>query len=349
MKHESESVDLRRDTTTRPDRRMKDAAFAAALGDSVYGEDPDHNTLERRAAEVLGKQAAIFLPSGTMGNLIALLVHTGRAAEVILEQNAHIRTSETGNAAAVGGLMLRGVPGPDGIPAAEDVAAAIRADDIHYPRSSLICLETSHYRYGGIVPSLQAMRAIRELADQRGLPVHLDGARIWNAAVALDVAPSLIAGYVDSVMASLSKGLGAPVGSVLAGSERFIAEARRYRKMLGGGMRQTGWLCAAALVALEPDNLERLRQDHRNARALAEGIAGLPGIEIDPARVQTNFVLATVTRAGIDAAQLVRGLAERGVLASAAGSSTVRFVTCSEVNRHGIDTAIEQLRVILER
>lgn len=341
-------IDLRRDTTTRPNETMKAAAFEASLGDSVYGEDEKQNQLERRAAEILGKDAAIFLPSGTMGNLVALLAHTGRAAEIILEQNAHIRTSETGSAAAVGGLMLKGLNAPSGVPSPDDVATAIRADDIHYPKTSLICLETPHYRYGGIVPTLELFRSVRKVADDHGLPVHLDGARIWNAAVSLSVEPAVIAGYADSVMASLSKGLGAPVGSVLAGSERFMGVARRFRKMLGGGMRQTGWLCACGLEALEPENMEQIREDHRNARALAEGIENIPGLKVDLSRTQTNFVLAHLEEAEMSPSRLVHRLGEEGILATQAGPSAVRFVTCSVVDREGIGRAVESIRAVME-
>lgn len=341
-------VDLRRDTTTRPDGKMRASAFEAALGDSVYGEDSQQNALERRVAEILGKEASIFLPSGTMGNLVALLTHTGRGAEIILEQNAHIRTSETGNAAAVAGLMLNGVAGASGVPSPDDLLAAIRPDNIHYPRTSLICLETPHYRYGGIVPTLESMSAIGKMAKKHELPVHLDGARIWNAAVALSVEPVSIARYADSVMASLSKGLGAPVGSILAGSERFITDARRFRKMLGGGMRQTGWLCASGMEALEPARTEQLRQDHRNAHVLAEGIKNIRGLEIDLERTQTNFVIAHLKAEEMKSAEFVERLGLKGVLATTAGPTAVRFVTCSVVDRQGIEAAIERISALME-
>jgi threonine aldolase len=345
-------IDLRRDTTTRPDDRMRTRAFQAVLGDSVYGEDLAQNELEELAASVLGKEAAIFLPSGTMGNLVAMLVHAGRGGEVILEENAHIRTSETGGAAAVAGLMLRTVPGPEGVPTPEEIEAVIRAEDVHYPRTSLICLETTHYRYGGIVPSLEAMEAVRSLADRRGIPVHLDGARIWNAAVALSVTPAVVAEHAHSVMASLSKGLGAPVGSVLAGEADFIAEARRYRKMLGGGMRQTGWLCTCGIEALRSTGMEQLQRDHRNARILAEGLArrlaDLPDVGLELAGVQTNFVLLRVGARYGNACEIVERLARGGVLATAAGTGVVRFVTCSAVDEDGVTAAVDVVRAVLE-
>lgn len=339
-------VDLRRDTITLPDERMREEAFCAVLGDSVYGEDPLQQELEQYAAQVLGKDAAIFLPSGTMGNLVALLTHARRGEEVILEESAHIRSSETGGAAAVAGLMLRGVRNLSGIPTADEVASAVRPEDIHYPRSSLICLETTHYRYGGIIPPLENMKEIWELAGRLHLAVHLDGARLWNAAVALGVEPSVIAGCADSVMASLSKGLGAPVGSVLAGSEPFIREACRYRKMLGGGMRQTGWLCACGLVALQPENIARLQVDHRNARMLAEGLSRIPGVRVETDRVQTNFVLADISESPYTAEDLVNKLAGLNVLATAAARSTIRFVTSREVDAEGIAAAVEGVRSI---
>lgn len=345
-------IDLRRDTTTLPDDRMRARAFQAVLGDSVYGEDPAQTELEELAAQILGKEAAIYLPSGTMGNLTAVLVHTRRGGEVILEENAHIRTSETGGAAAVAGLMLRTVHGPGGVPAPEEIEAVIRSENIHYPRTSLVCLESTHYRYGGIVPSLEAMESVRILADRRGIPIHLDGARIWNAAVALSVAPEKIAGYADSVMASLSKGLGAPVGSVLAGREDFISEARRYRKMLGGGMRQTGWLCACGVEALQPGRMEQIRRDHRNARLLAEGLlhrlAQIPDIVLDLKQVQTNFVLLHVGDRYGNAREVVDRFARRGVLATAAGAGTIRFVTCSVVEEEEITAAVETIGEVFE-
>ncbi len=339
-------IDLRRDTITLPNEEMKEAAFGAHLGDSVYGEDPLQRELEEKAAQVLGKDAAIFLPSGTMGNLVALLTHSRRGEEVILEENAHIRSSETGGAAAVAGLMLRSLSNSSGIPSQEQVNSAVRPDDIHYPRTSLICLETTHYRYGGIVPPLESMAKIYELAQALHITLHLDGARLWNAAVTLGVEPSVIAGYADSVMASLSKGLGAPVGSVLAGSEPFIREACRYRKMLGGGMRQTGWLCACGLIAMQPENIARLEDDHRNARILAEGISLLPGVKVDVDRVHSNFVLADISETPFTSGALVKRLAENGVLVNAVDSRVIRCVTSREVDSEEITIVLETLRSI---
>jgi threonine aldolase len=334
-------IDLRRDTITLPTEAMKRFAFEARLGDSVYGEDPMQQELEELAAFLLGKERALFLPSGTMGNLVALLTHTRRGEEVILEENAHIFTSETGGIGAIAGLTVKPVRGEDGVPPPEAVEQLIRPENIHYPRTRLICLENTHYRYGGIVPPLEKFRAIKELATRRGLAVHLDGARLFNAALYLGVEVREVADCADTVMVSLSKGLGAPVGSLLAGPRDFIREAERYRKMLGGGMRQTGWLCACGIVALSAENIARLQEDHENARLLAEGLTGLPGITVDLSRVHTNFVLADLTATGLTAHHFLERLKERGVLATPAGEYTVRFVTSREVNRGDILQALE--------
>ncbi|NSW76394.1 MAG: aminotransferase class I/II-fold pyridoxal phosphate-dependent enzyme [Candidatus Atribacteria bacterium] len=340
-------IDLRRDTITLPTEAMKQFAFQAELGDSIYGEDPMQRKLEELGASILGKERAIFLPSGTMGNLVALLTHTRRGEEVILEESAHIFTSETGGVGAIAGLTVKPIRGEDGAPSPAAILQAIRPDNIHYPRTRLICLENTHYRYGGIVPPLEKFRAIRELATEKGLSIHLDGARLFNAAVYLGVEVQVIAQYADTVMVSLSKGLGAPVGSLLAGPRDFIKEAERYRKMLGGGMRQTGWLCACGIMALSPENIARLREDHENARFLAEGLCAIPGIKVDCTRVHTNFVLADLAESGWDARQFVERLKEKGVLATPAGESKVRFVTSKEVNRTQIALALERIHELM--
>jgi len=341
------TIDLRRDTITLPSGQMREDAFRAPLGDSVYGEDPTHEALERRAAELLGKEEAIFVPSGTMGNLVALLSWTERGDEVILEENAHIRLSETGGAACVGGLQLRGVPGPAGVPEPRAIEGAIRADDIHYPRTSLVCLETTHYRYGGIAAPLETMAAVKSMAESRGLPVHLDGARLFNAAVALGVEGRDIARSADSVMISLSKGLGAPVGSMLCGSTQFMKKARRFRKMLGGGMRQTGWLAACGLVALSQQNIARLADDHANARLLAEGLSRLDGFSVDLERTQTNFVVARFEHPSLDARTLAARLKPGGVLVTPSDERTLRLVTSHRVTVDDIRAALDILGDLL--
>jgi threonine aldolase len=316
-------IDLRRDTITLPDHAMREDAFMAPLGDSVYGEDPTQAELERCAARLLEK-------------------------EEVLEENAHIRTSETGGAACVGGLMLRGVRGEDGAPDPGMVETSIRADDIHYPKTSLICLESTHHRYGGIVPPLEKFERLREIADRHGLPVHLDGARLFNAALALGEEAKRIAKYADSVMFCLSKGLGAPVGSMLCGAGEFITRARRYRKMLGGGMRQTGWLCACGLRALFPENIESLARDHEHAQLLARGIGQLNEFDVDLEKTQTNYVVARLRTDRFDGPAFVEMLGEKKVLAVASGKDEVRFVTSKQVSRVDIEEALARIVNALE-
>jgi threonine aldolase len=340
-------IDLRRDTVTVPTDRMKREAFDAPLGDSVYDEDPMQVELEKLAARKLGTEAAIFVPSGTMGNLIAVLAHTSRGDEIILEENAHIRLSETGGAACVGGLMIRTVEGKNGAPDPERVERAIRAHNVHYPATALICLENTHYRYGGIVPPLDFFRRIREISRRRSVPVHLDGARLFNASVYLGVPASEIAKYADSVMVCLSKGLGAPVGSMLCGSEGFIEKAKRYRKMLGGGMRQTGWLCACGIAALSDENIALLREDHRNAELLARSLTRMDGVRVDLEKVHTNFLLARFELPGFDSAQFLRALSSRGVHATSAGETVIRFVTSRAVSRDDVLTASDMIGGLL--
>ena len=340
-------IDLRRDTITLPTEEMREAAFRSPLGDAVYGEDPRQRELEELTAFILGKERAIFLPSGTMGNLVALLAHTERGNEMILEENAHIFTSETGGLAQVAGLMVKTLRGEDGAPEPRDVERAIRPENIHYPRTALIGLENTHYRYGGIVVPLSKFEKIREVADRHHLSIHLDGARLFNAAVYLGVEAKEIARYCDSVMISLSKGLGAPVGSLLAGSGDFIKEAERYRKMLGGGMRQTGWLCACGILALSEDNISRLQEDHDNARFLAEGLQSLPGIEVNQHQVQTNFVLADLSQSQLKASVFLQRLRDGGILATQVDDFRVRFVTSREVEREDITVALQVIKEVI--
>lgn len=344
---EKRVIDLRRDTITLPDDRMRRAAFSSPLGDSVYGEDPVQRELESAAAAKVGMEAAIFLPSGTMGNLVALLAHTERGQEVILEQNSHIRTSETGGAASVAGLMLKTVAGPSGLPSAEDLRQSVRRDDIHYPQTGLIALEQPHYRYGGIVAPLQELEAVAEVAREFALPVHLDGARIFNACLYMDVGVEAFAARVDSIMISLSKGLGAPVGSVLCGSTEFISRAARYRKMLGGGMRQTGWLCACGLLALSEEYCQRLSEDHQNAHRLAQGLNEIGGLNVRLDRVHTNFVLVELAAGGVEASSLLASLEAAGVRATLASEDRLRFVTSKEVSSDDIEQVINICRTAL--
>jgi threonine aldolase len=290
MSFENGLIDMRSDTVTHPTPAMRAAMANAEVGDDVYGDDPTINRLQELAAEKTGLEAGLFVPSGTMANLVALLTHCERGSEAIVGNCSHIYVDEAGGMAALGGIMAGVVRNqPDGTLRLEDVRAAIREDDVHYPRTRLVCLENTQNICGGVPLSRAYMRQVAELAHSRGLELHLDGARLFNAAAAQNIsAKDLIAG-VDSVMFCLSKGLCAPVGSVLCGSKDFIAEALRQRKRVGGGMRQAGVLAAAGILALET-MVDRLEEDHRNARKLADGLREIPGIVLETERPQTNMI-----------------------------------------------------------
>lgn len=323
-------IDLRSDTVTKPTPEMRDAMAHAEVGDDVYSEDPTVNRLEARAAEVFGMEAAIFVPTGSMGNQIALRMHTEQGKEVVCESRAHVLDWEMGMAAVFSGCQLRTVQGNRGILRWTDIEPALATTGLYYrAQTGLIWVENTHNMAGGSVTPLDVMRELRDGAHDRGLPIHLDGARVFNAATALsmDVA-TLTAGY-DSVNFCLSKGLCAPVGSVLVSSKKNIETARRLRKALGGGMRQAGVLAAAGLIALDVMS-KRLADDHANAKLIAEAIAKLEGITLDPAEVETNIVIFRTT---FDAPAFVAALKEQGVLASALNASTVRFVTHHDVDR----------------
>ncbi|MEI2690478.1 MAG: low-specificity L-threonine aldolase [Anaerolineae bacterium] len=333
-------IDLRSDTVTKPTPAMRRAMYEAEVGDDVLGDDPTVQRLEELAAGRLGKEGALFVPSGTMGNLVSLLVHCGRGDEVILGDQAHIYIYEAGGSAAVGSIHPRPLPNrPDGSIDLDLVETAIRSDDVHEPRTKLLALENTHNRCSGAVLPMAYMEAASALAQRRGLALHLDGARVFNAAVALGVDVQALVAGCDSVSFCLSKGLGAPVGSVIVGSQAFIHEARRKRKVLGGAMRQSGVLAAAGIVALT-EMVERLAEDHANARRLAEGIAGLPGIMLDPAAVQTNIVIFALERPGLAPQQLAEQLAERGVWLFTIGSQRLRAVTNYHVTAQDVERTI---------
>jgi threonine aldolase len=340
-----EVIDLRSDTVTQPTEAMRRAIRDAELGDDVFEDDPTVKRLEEMAARLLGKEAALFMPSGTMANLVAVITHTRRGDEVIVGDESHILHYEVGGASALGGVLLRAVPNDRrGRLRAEDVAAVIRPEDIHFPRTALLCLENTHNRCGGTALSPNDLAPVVAVARRHGIPVHLDGARIFNAAVALGVPAAELARDADSVMFCLSKGLSAPVGSLLCGPRAFIARARRVRKMLGGGMRQVGAVAAAGIVALET-MIDRLAEDHAHARYLAERLAELPGVEIDPAAVETNIVVFTL-RAGT-ADELLPRLAQAGVLATNFGPRRIRLVTHYGIERRHIDAAVARLARVL--
>lgn len=329
-------IDLRSDTVTRPTEGMRRAMATADVGDDVYGEDPTARRLEERAAEVLGHERALFVSSGTMGNQIALMLHCRRGDEVIVGENAHCKIYESGAAGALAGVQLS-VAGSGGTFTVEEMEALIHPRDaLHMPRTRLVAIENTHNRAGGLVWPAAQLEAVCARARELGLATHLDGARVWNAAVALGRPPAELAAPFDTVSACFSKGLGAPVGSVLAGSAEAIREALRIRKMLGGGMRQVGVLCAAALYAME-HHLPRIAEDHANARRLADGLAGLDGVVVEPP--STNIVNLEVA----DAHAFVARAREAGVLLNAMSRRTVRAVTHLDVGSDAIARAVGAL------
>ncbi len=332
-------VDLRSDTVTLPTPAMREAMARAEVGDDVWGEDPTVQRLEALAADRTGKEAGLFVASGTMGNLVSVLSLTQRGQEIILDLDSHILNYEVASAAVIGGVQTRPIRTERGFLSPAQVREAIRSTNIHVPPTGLVCLENTHNRHGGTASTPEEIRDVAEVAHEAGVPVHLDGARIFNAAVALRRDLSEFTAPVDSVTFCLSKGLGAPVGSLVCGSREFIQRARRWRKMLGGGMRQVGVLAAAGLVALE-QMVERLAEDHANAKRLAEGLARLPGIRIDLARVQTNIIIFFVERPrGVDT--LVEECAARKVKIHRIGPNSVRCVTHKDVDQEDIDRALE--------
>src|SRR5437870_6160338 len=326
-------IDLRSDTVTRPTPEMRRAMAEAEVGDDVYGEDPTVNRLERRAAEIMGKEAAVLVPTGTMGNTIAVKLHTGHGQEVICEARSHVFNYELAMMAWFSGCLARPISSPDGILQWDQIRREIRPLGPHWAPTGLIEIEDTHNMAGGAVYPLEVIRQIADGAHEMGLKVHMDGARVFNAAEALGVSVREIVKPVDTVMFCLSKALGAPVGSMLAGTSEAIAQGRLYRKRLGGGMRQAGVLAAAGLIALE-EMPKRLGHDHANARFLAERLAGLPGIDIDPMKVCTNIVIFSIARTGLAFAEFSARLQSRGVLVSSTPNpSCVRMVTHLNVSR----------------
>lgn len=347
-------IDLRSDTVTLPDAEMRRAMAEAEVGDDVYGEDPTVRLLEEEAAAAVGLEAAVFVPSGTMGNQIALHLHGSPGEEVICDAACHVLLYEMGGMAALSGLLPRTISSPGGLLDAAAVEAAVVRDPTYHARTGLITVENTHNMGGGTIYDRPHLARILDVARRYGLPVHCDGARIFNAAVALGTTAAALAAGFDSVMFCLSKGLGAPVGSLLCGSRDFIAEARRVRKMLGGGMRQAGVLAAAGLIALRKGP-GRLADDHEKAARLGRALAEIPGIVIDPASVQTNIVIfrvepelvgGTVPPEGTSAAFLAR-LREAGILGGQVDAQRVRLVTHRDVSRERIEEAIERIRKVV--
>lgn len=336
-------IDLRSDTVTRPTLAMREAMFHAEVGDDGYGEDPTVNRLEQLSAEKCGKEAGLFVSSGTQGNQIAAMVHAGRSQEIICDYQSHMFNSETGGISALSGAQPYPIPTADGKLTPERIEPAIRERKMNTPQTALITVENTHNAAGGVYYTPAELAAIRSLATAHGIPVHMDGARIANAAVAQGLPLAELARHADSMQMCLSKGLCAPVGSVLVGSADFIRQARRYRRLLGGGMRQAGILAAAGIVALET-MLPRLAEDHRHAAQLAEAIASTR-LRIDLDRVQTNIVLFDTSPLGISAADFIGQLGKHGILAgNAYGRNRVRMVTHHDVSAEQIEYTISALR-----
>jgi threonine aldolase len=334
-------VDLRSDTLTRPTPAMSRAMAEAEVGDDVFGEDPTVNKLEAMAAERLGKDAALYVASGTMGNLVSLLAHCGRGEEIILGSLSHTFFFEQGGSSAVGGIHPRTIPNqPDGTLPLPEIEAAIRADNVHFPRTRLIVLENTHNLCSGYPLGIDYMQAVGDIARRHDLKIHVDGARFFNAAAALGVAPDRLAAEADSISFCLSKGLGAPVGSVICGSRDFIAQARRARKVVGGGMRQAGVLAAAGIAALT-EMVDRLADDHANARKLAEGLADMPGLAVDLSQIKTNIVYFGLAREDITVEQLVKTLGDEGVRMLPVGVGRIRAVTHYHITAEDIDYTLE--------
>ena len=333
-------IDLRSDTVTKPSEKMRAAMAQAEVGDDVYGEDPTLNRLEARAADVFGKEAALFVPTGTMGNTIGIKLHTNHGEEVICDARAHVLDWELSMTAWFSGCLVRPVPTPDGILTWKQIAAALRPKGPHNAPTTLIALENTHNMSGGMVYPQETVDEICAEAHARGLKVHMDGARIFNAAAALQSNVARMTRDVDSVMFCLSKGLGAPVGSLVVGTREAIDRARLYRKRLGGGMRQAGVLAAAGLIALE-ESPALLPADHANARYLAERLSAMRPIRIDAERVRTNIVIFDISELGVGTEEFSRSLKEKGILANGINATHMRMVTHQDVSRRDCEQAAD--------
>ncbi|MBU8877933.1 low-specificity L-threonine aldolase [Bacillus sp. FJAT-29790] len=334
-------IDLRSDTVTKPTEEMRKAAYEAEVGDDVYGEDPTILKLEEIAADLLGKESALFVTSGTQGNQVAVLTHCRSGQEIILESESHIFYYETGAVAAFAGVQTRTIAGIRGAMDPSAVQYAIRDEDQHFPETGLICLENTHNRAGGAVVPISNMKEIYYIAVENNIPVHVDGARLFNSAAAVDKPVQKFTQYCDTVQICLSKGLGAPIGSILAGSREFIMRARKWRKRLGGGLRQAGVIAAPGLIAITKMR-DRLIEDHENAKYLSDGLQQINGLQIVN-KVETNIIVADVKDLNISSSQFVEKLKENGVLAVAFGPSSVRFVTHYDVSRDDITNALSAI------
>jgi len=338
-------IDLRSDTVTKPTLRMKEAMMNAELGDDVYRDDPTVIELEKLAAKMLGKEAALFVPTGTFGNQLALLTHTNRGDEVILEANCHIKKYEVGAAAVIAGVQLNSIEGTLGKMDILKIKHAIRDEDIHFPKTSLICLENASGL--GTILSLDYMKEVWDIAKTKGIQVHLDGARLFNAATALNVTAGEICQYVDSVMFCLSKGLCAPIGSILAGNKAFIEQARKNRKLMGGGMRQVGIIAACGIVALE-EMTQRLSIDHENARYLADALEVIPGFNVIRERLTINMVFATIDSNKNFPSNFEQLLLEKGIKVNGYRGEEIRFVTHHGITKDDIDKVVKTIKEIIK-
>lgn len=340
-------IDLRSDTVTRPTDGMRDAMASAPVGDDVFGEDPTINELEEYIAELFGKESALYVPSGTMANQVSIAAHTQPGDEIICERGCHIFNYECGSPAMLSGVQLSPLDGIHGVLASEQVEEAIRSNDVHHAATKVVALENTHNRAGGVIQPLDSIKDITEMARSRGLKLHLDGARLMNAVVASGISAKEYGKYFDSMTLCFSKGLGAPVGSIVAGDEEFIQKAHKYRKAFGGGMRQAGIIAAGALYALR-NHVDRLQEDHTHAGILAQGLSQIPGILIETAWVQTNIVIFTIDIRGMDALQFCQQLAKKDVHMLNISKSKVRAVTNLTVSRDDIDETLRQVEQVFQ-
>lgn len=345
MSARSLTVDLRSDTVTRPTPDMRRAIAEAVVGDDVYGDDPTVKELERRIAELTGKEAALYVPSGTMGNQLAVACQTSPGDEVLIEAHSHMQLYEQGGIGANSGCMAHPLPSARGLIAAEAVLSTLHDEDDHVARVTLLCVENTHNWHGGVVCPLESLKVVTETAHRHGIAVHLDGARLWNASVASGIPIRTWASHADTVMMCFSKGLGAPVGSILAGSAERIRLARRIRKRWGGAMRQVGILAAACLHALE-HHVERLADDHRRSRILAEGLARLPGLKVEPP--ETNIVFVNLEHSALEATSVAEALSARGVWLTPYSASRLRMITHMDVDDEGIARALAAFAEVVE-
>ena len=344
-------IDLRSDTVTKPSPEMWEYIKSmgnSRLGDDVMGEDPTVNELEEKAAKIIGKEAALLVTSGTQGNLVSFLSQTKPGDEILLEELSHIFLNEVGSAARIGGLMIRTYPSVRGVPSFEHIQSLIRdREEIHEPPSTLLCTENTHNYHGGAIVELDVLKKMRDFTDKNELKFHLDGARIFNAAIGLNVPVSEITKHADSVMFCLSKGLSCPVGSIVAGSKEFISKARRFRKMVGGGMRQAGIIAAFGLIALEPKWINRLADDHKNAKILSQGLENLKlRIKVHP--TDTNIVIIEMLEK-VRILKIITALNKAGILAFNINQEKIRFVTHYGINANDINYSIEQIGLILKK